>query len=255
MKTWYYSEQILFSIALTFIFEYTDFMKMSQMKPQVVIGTGFLAVMLLLSLYQVPDSTAQSTCDAETEVCINLRTRLQGITKQPEDTDPLDFVVTLNGGDLSTQAEKTVSMSVGGEGIWDGTAIFTNVFNEGTTSASDFYVTIKPPKHLKRKICTTTPPEIQDGTSACETGELTFVLGDNTLDISNAYFLAGDLPINNSEQNGIVESVDLIYIRNNIRKNTLDVLNEADLNLDKIIDSQDLALAVYTLSEDVNTDE
>jgi hypothetical protein len=225
------------------------------MKSDILMGTSFLAIMLLISLYQVPDSTAQSTCDAETEVCINLSTRLQGITQQPEDNDPLEFVVTLTGGDLSAQAEETVSMSVGTDGIWDGTVTFTDVFTDGTTSASDFHMTIKPPKHLKRKICTTSPPEIQDGTTPCDTGQLTLVLGDNTLDISDAYFLAGDLPINNSEQNGIVESVDLIYIRNNIRKNTLDVLNEADLNLDKIIDSQDLALAVYTLSVDVNTDE
>jgi hypothetical protein len=55
--------------------------------------------------------------------------------------------------------------------------------------------------------------------------------------------LAGDLPV----QNGIVDSVDLAYLRANAGSREVEALSRADLNFDNIVDTQDYALVINAL--------
>jgi hypothetical protein len=72
------------------------------------------------------------------------------------------------------------------------------------------------------------------------------------LDFSKIYLLGGDLPVNGL-QDGVVDSLDTSYIRNNLGKTDADVISIADINLDGRIDTQDWSAVIYALS--VKTDE
>jgi hypothetical protein len=74
----------------------------------------------------------------------------------------------------------------------------------------------------------------------------------NNLDFSRIYLLAGDMPVSGG-QDGVVDSLDTSYIRNNLGKTDSGVLAIADLNLDGKVDTQDWSLVIAALS--VRADE
>ncbi len=178
---------------------------------------------------------------------LDLTLRFQGIKKQPLNLKNREMSVKLilAGTRLPQPIEKKVLFSSDENGLWHGLAEFSQVF-----PGPGYRVYIKGPKHLQKKICTLNPQETTMGGYYCSLGE-SFSLqgGKNKLDFSKIYMLAGDLPI----QDGIVNSYDLSYIRNNLGNSDEKTLLIGDLNLDGIIDTQDYSLVVKSLS--IRTDE
>jgi hypothetical protein len=202
------------------------------------------------------EQTNQSVCNTQKDVCIDLSIRLQGILKKPPtELRTIPVAVTLQGGELLQEpVSKTITMTAGQNGIWTGKVQYTDVFITGT-SASNFRITLKPPQHLKRIICDTRPVEYNAGAYTCsdEDSALELKLGKNTLDFTQMYFFSGDLPIDD-KQNGVINSEDIVFLRTNLGTPNKSLQVIGDLNRDGIVDSQDLSLAVFTLSV-TNVDE
>ena len=72
--------------------------------------------------------------------------------------------------------------------------------------------------------------------------------------ISNIRILSGDLP-ENGEQNGVIDSYDISFIRNNLGKTEESVVNICDINLDNICDTQDYSLLIQPLGTGNKYDE
>jgi len=182
----------------------------------------------------VPTTGAQNP-----NVTLDMKVRLQGVVTQPKEVyreQPMK--VLLLSTDKSFRAEQAISFTVNGDAIWVGSMKIANV-----PTKKKFNVYVKGTKHLQRKICTLAPTETVPGQYDCSSGQITLKEGTNVVDMSKIFVLAGDIPI----QNGIVDSVDIIYVRKNLGVTSPAVLSRADFNLDGIVDTQDYTLAVTAL--------
>ena len=205
-----------------------------------------------------PTNTPTSTQPSGGSVSLNLKLKFQGVMKEPSNTNQRTMKVRIKvaGGNLSSPvsvgADFTLTNNKNSNTdalIWEGTVNLP----AQVTPGQKYYLLIKGPKHIQKKICDNTPSETTDGSYRCQ-GErtITFSSGQNNLDFSKIYLLGGDLPVNGL-QNGVVDSLDTSYIRNNLGKTDSDVISVADINLDGIIDAQDWSTVIYALS--VKTDE
>jgi len=182
--------------------------------------------------------TPSITDGGSESVNINYRVKFQGITQEPKDKKNINVVVSLAQADNIIDT-RTVNFSVQGDGTW-----VSDVNYENIPLGGDYYALIKGAKHLQKKICKNNPTENVAGTYNCIDGQITIDSGNNTLNFSNILLLAGDLPI----QDGIINSVDLAYVRNNFSNQSAEVLARGDLNLDGIVDSQDYGLIINSIS-------
>lgn len=170
---------------------------------------------------------------------LQMKIKLQGILRTPSDARSIPVKVTVVGNGRSGQVVRTVMFTVGADGIWTGKT-FVDV-----PSAYGYKVFVKPPQHLQKRMCEANPTETAAGTYRCgDIGTITLRDGVNYLDFSKITLLTGDLP----DQDGIVDSYDLAYMRLNFGSTNPDVLEIADLNQDGIVDTQDYALVVASLS-------
>jgi len=189
-----------------------------------------------------PSSTqtpSPTTVSQNSNVTLDMKVRLQGVVKQPVEAYRTQTMkVLVQSTDKSFRQEQSIPFTVNGDAIWTGTMKLANVPIE-----KSFAIYVKGPKHLRRKICSLTPTENIPGQYVCEDGQIKLVEGTNVVDMSNIYVLAGDLPV----QNGIVDAVDIIYVRNNLGSTNPSVLSHADLNLDGIVDTQDYTLTIVAL--------
>lgn len=177
-------------------------------------------------------------------VTLALKIKLQGVTKKPANSNAITVQVKLGGGGLSqSTAYQTMQMSVDDSGVWSGRATFNSIPTGG-----GYRVYIKGPKHIQKKICDSAPTESPSGAYHCGDGKITLKAGDNTLDFSNIIQLAGDLPQADGRQNGVIDSYDTTYIRQNLGSTDATKLTIGDLNLDKVIDSQDYSTVLQSLS-------
>ncbi len=181
-------------------------------------------------------------------IILNIKLKFQGITKRPKDEyNDIQIRVSLDGNDLSEIINKETSFQADDQGIWHGRAVFDNL-----SQGSGYQVYIKGQKHLQRKICQSHPQEENPGDYQCSDGEsITLNTGENDLDFSSIYLLAGDL----KPQDSVNDSYDTSYIVNNLGKTDPSILLVADLNLDGIVDGQDYVLAIYALSLKIKYDE
>ena len=176
-------------------------------------------------------------------VSLNMKLKFQGIVKQPAAQYNTLKVQVIAGktGYRSQPAYSTFTADA--NGIWSGTVNLTDV-----SAGSGYSLYIKGPKHLSKRICDPNPSETSPATYRCANGALTLQGGANTFDFSNVYLLSGDLPEQDSAQNGIVDAYDLSFVRLNLGSRDMKVLSIADLNLDGIIDSQDYSLVIASLN-------
>src|SRR3989344_7627561 len=177
----------------------------------------------------------------ESEIKLNLKLRFQGITSQPKEGGrTMDVAVAVAPVPYVYLArEKIATFTAQSDGTWTGSVTFENVpsYFAGT-------IYIKGPKHIKKKICSNSPKEPVAGGYRCSAFELLNLKnGENNLDFSNVILLAGDLPI----QNGVVDAVDLAFIRQTLSNQDAEKLQRGDLNLDGIIDTQDFSLVLSAL--------
>lgn len=176
---------------------------------------------------------------------LNLSLKFQGILRKPmSDLNSMEVAVKLakEGQRSSTiipSQTGTFTVDDNEVGNWHGTVVFPNV------TSGNFKVYIKGPRHIQKKICENNPKDLGAvGSYYCKIGEsvaLDALPQENDLDFSGIYLLSGDLP----EQNGIVDSYDISYLRNNLGKIGDSI---CDINLDAVCDSQDYSLLIQALS-------
>lgn len=175
-------------------------------------------------------------------VTLDLKLHFQGITGLPAaDRNAMKVKFTVAGGGLAQPMVKT------GDFISDGTGIWTGSINFPDLSAGTYTIFIKGPRHVQKKICDIAPDDHGVvGRYFCRAGSagVTLTMGANNLDFSNIWLLSGDLPLADGGQDGVIDSKDVSYIRNNLGVKTDTV---CDINLDGICDSQDYSLLYKSL--------
>lgn len=176
---------------------------------------------------------------------LNLQIRLQGVTTKPTQDSIKVRVGLANVG--MEPIYNTTQFIAGDGGIWSGSTAFN------VPTGSTYIVYIKGPKHLQKKMCDSISTETTPGTYRCSTGKIALNTGTNNLNFSGIRQLVGDLPEQGTEgQNGIVDSFDLSFIRQNLGSKETNVLAIGDLNYDGIIDSQDFSLVIASLNVKVD---
>ena len=126
------------------------------------------------------------------------------------------------------------------QGVWQGDIVLN-----GVTPGSDYFLYVKGPKHIQKKICSANPAETYVGSYSCgDIGTVKLQKGDNAIDLSHIALLSGDLP----EQDGLANSYDLSTVRNLLGSTDAESLRQADVNLDGIVDTQDYSLILNSLA-------
>ncbi len=186
-----------------------------------------------------PTPTTGSFSGEKADVQLNMKVRFQGVVKQPNAAfDRLNVRIDIEGSQ-GYKNDQIVEFKADGSGLWNGVMKIEDV-----PIAQKYAVLIKGPKHLSRKICETAPRENVPGTYKCESGgDIELKEGGNNLDFSQIVVLAGDIPT----QNQVVDSADIIFIRQNFGNTSPTALSRGDLNLDGIIDTQDYSLVMAAL--------
>ena len=205
-----------------------------------------------------PTNTPTLTQPSGGLVSLNLKLKFQGVMKEPSNANQRTMKVRIKvaGGNLSSpvsvDADFTLTNNRNSDTdalIWEGSVNLPNQVIAG----QNYYLLVKGPKHIQKKICDNTPSETTAGSYRCQEGQrIILSAGQNNLDFSKIYLLGGDLPVNGL-QDGVIDSLDTSYIRNNLGKTDSDVISVADINLDGRIDTQDWSTVIYALS--VKTDE
>ncbi len=175
-----------------------------------------------------------------------VKASFQGITRKTP-TDKMRVKLTLVSG--SNKYEKDTEFTVDDAGVWTGTAAFTNV-----AAANNYYLLVKGPKHIQKRICVNNPSETVPGTYSCFQGAIPVQSSSLILNLSTIKLLAGDLP----QQDSIVDSYDTSLVRNIVAQPVAERTSQtnlqlADINLDGIVDSQDFSLVIAALS--IRSDE
>jgi len=173
---------------------------------------------------------------------LNMKLKLQGVSKKPVSSSPISVKVKLGGKLMAqTSAYQTITYTVGDEGVWTGSAGLSAPPGDG------YVLYVKGPKHLQKKICDAAPSETSGGTYHCGEGKINLKAGDNDLNLSGILMLVGDLP-ENGTQNGIIDSYDTSYVRQHLQSTKADELAIADVNYDGGIAGQDYSLVLASLS-------
>lgn len=177
-------------------------------------------------------------------VRLNLKLKFQGILTKPTGSlNSMKVKATIIKEGESSGVGSTGTFTANESGIWSGTIGFNLASVTGK-----YRILIKGPLHLQKKICDSVPSETRAGIYRCPDGNISLVIGDNSLNFSGIMLLGGDL-----DQNGIVDSIDFGLVKNNLGKTDLAILNKADLNKDGIVNTQDFSLILSALA--TRTDE
>jgi hypothetical protein len=107
-----------------------------------------------------------------------------------------------------------------------------------------YLVYVKPDKFIGKKFCSK-----EHVGQACTTPEMLIKSGENNFDFSDTVIMSGDI----KKQDGKVDSYDISKIITDIGKITLDYL-DSDINSDKIVNSVDYSLVLYSLSQSAKDD-
>jgi Zn-dependent metalloprotease len=169
---------------------------------------------------------------------LKLSVKFQGITTKPVASGSATIKVTVVN-DTGYKYATAAQFAVGDNGIW------TSSVPIAIPAAGAYSVFVKGPYHIQKKVCDTNPTETAPGTYRCKSDQkLQLKTGENVLDFSGIVLLSGDL----GEQDGVVNAADVALIRNNLGSTNADILKQADVNRDGIIDTQDHSLVIAALS-------
>ncbi|MFW5703668.1 MAG: hypothetical protein ACOCXQ_02435 [Patescibacteria group bacterium] len=199
------------------------------------------------------DGNAANGCESTTacragSANLNIRLKFNGIGVNIDPvTNKLNAAITLFTNSMSEPVEKVAEFTIYGQ-TDTGIRLFqaTVPFDEIPISGG-YSVFVKGDHHIQKRVCDATPTEKLDGRYHCTSGNITIKEGNNVLDFTGIYQLAGDLPLS-GEQSGFVDSLDITFLRANLGSKDQQDLIVGDLNLDGIVDTQDYSLALYSLS-------
>ncbi len=172
---------------------------------------------------------------------INIKTKFQGVIGKPEDKyNKMSTSVTIVSGNF--KQEKKIDFIADASGVWQGQAAFT------APPKADYQIFLKGPKHMKKKICDSSPQETYPGTYRCGIGKIELASA-NQFDLTGVLNMVGDVP----PQDGMTTSSDISAIYNNIGKTGDDILAVCDFNLDGKCDTQDYSLLIGSMG--INVDD
>lgn len=192
---------------------------------------------------QSSSEPAGTTGENGYDVVLNMKIKLQGVVSAPLTRAAIPVKIHLGSSKQAnySQSNIIVPFTPQNDGTWTGTAKFS-----GIRSDVGYYLFLKGPKHLQRKVCDLNPVNGFNTIYTCGTGSLSLKEGSNTVDMSKILLMAGDLP-ESGAQNGVVESYDTAFIRQHIQSQKAEDLAIADLNYDGVIDSQDFSLVLTSI--------
>lgn len=184
---------------------------------------------------------ATTVCQPTGGVKLKLALKLQGINTTPVTAKGLKFKVSAIGTNNNKQGPKEVELLVSdrNDGIFEGTVDFEKLMPE-----SNFRLFIKGPKHVQKRICDAKPT---GGTDYYCSNEQGFALntGLNEIDLTQTPLLAGDLPL--PEQDGILNSKDIVAIRNCIKDRTDECVKQTDVNYDGTTNGTDFTIVINSM--------
>lgn len=195
-----------------------------------------------IALTNISVGTSSTVTSGPVKVAVKLK--FQGITTTPNRNAAISVKVKLGGGssNLVPTTAQTVQFTTVGDGIYTGNTAFD------VPPGNGYYVLVKGGSHVQKKVCQSTPTESVIGTYRCgSTPGITLQNGDNMFDLSGIYMLAGDLNLPGG-QDGVVDSQDIGYIRQNLGSTDPAVLAIGDLNHDGNINQQDMSLILGSLA-------
>jgi len=192
-----------------------------------------------------------------TNIDLELKLSFQGITADspPEalttDVQYVKVSIVDDKGSYIPINNQSIPVYVDENRLWIGQITINNIpLTE--LNQEKFYILIKGPRHIQKKICDAQPTEGESGYYSCQFGNIAFTQGLNTFDFSGIRLLAGDLPIEEgASQDGNINSKDLAMLKNLIDKDdsliTSDDLINADLDLNGKIEAHDWSLMIESL--------
>ncbi len=181
---------------------------------------------------------------------LNLKLKFQGITSKPADArNFMNVKFTLSGDGIATPIVKSGTFVSDGSGVWSGKV----GFDVSSPTGKKYMLYVKGPRHVQKKICENAPNETAAGTYRCSAEAMTLKTGENTFDFSKVLQLSGDVYGPDKKQDGVVNAIDISFIKNNLGKSDASVLSVCDINLDGKCDTQDYSLIISALS--IKSDE
>lgn len=193
------------------------------------------------------DSNWANGCEA-TQVCqptggikLKLSLKLQGVNTTPVTVNRLKFKISVMGTNNNKQGPKEVELLVSdrNDGVFEGIVDFEKLMPE-----DNFRLFIKGPKHVQKRIC---DPRPTGGSEYYCSNEQGFALnaGINEIDLTQTPLLAGDLPL--PEQDGILNSKDIVAIRNCIKDRTDECVKQTDVNYDGATNGTDFTIVINSM--------
>lgn len=181
---------------------------------------------------------------------LDMKLKFQGmnVDNKPKTTNLMNVKIKVIGGALTAPIERVGTFMSDTNGIWSGSIGFDSVI-----STEKYSVFVKGPKHLQKKICEATPTEASSGIYRCGASNITLTQGTNDLDFSGIMLLSGDIYGPSQAQDGLVNSIDISFIRNNLGKSDAATLAVCDIDLSGVCDTRDYSLVINSLL--VKTDE
>jgi hypothetical protein len=194
--------------------------------------------------------TPTGTIPVTGNTILNLKLKFQGIPAKPADArNAMNVRFTLSGDGITTPLVKSGTFVSDANGIWSGKV----GFDIAAPAGKKYILYVKGPRHVQKKICEISPAETAAGTYRCATEAITLAIGQNTFDFSKVLLLSGDVYGPDKTQDGVVNAVDISYVKNNLRKTEAAILSICDINLDGKCDTQDYSLIISALS--IKSDE
>jgi hypothetical protein len=176
--------------------------------------------------------------DRDDDIDIDLEIDFQGMHGQNhKDDDEIPVHVIVDG--KKTHIEKVTVAKPNGKGT------FTATIHARAHTGSGNSIYVKGFHHLRHKFCTDKQSDNGQITKpSCSTGTIQIKGGLNVFNFSQTTLVAGDtIP-----QDGVIDSFDVSQVRRCMGKSDLECLNNADMNRDGIVDSQDMSLVVQGLT-------
>lgn len=186
-----------------------------------------------------------SPTGAPVEITLNLTLHFQGISVKPSRLTSIPVRIGLDN-DAFNKPEFTEGTFVAdSEGNWTGTVSLNAPAGDG------YRILIKGPYHLQKRICDKDPkdlnPEgaVDEGAYNCARGNISLKEGEQDFDFSEVANLVGDLP----DQDGILNSNDIILCRKSIGDTSQEALQNADINMDGGVNVMDCSLILTSATK------
>ncbi len=184
-----------------------------------------------------------ATITAGKGITLDLALKFQGVgTALGRSGGSIPIQVGITGDSIQETLTQLVQFSSNNVGIINGTVSFP------TAPAGNYCVFIKGPLHSRRKVCHTKPLEAQIGEYRRGNSTIPLAIGENELDFTGISMMSGDV-----DQNGVVNSFDLLSVYNSIGSTNPSAIDRCDVNYDGACGALDYGLIVSALT--VKTDE